>query len=326
MHDFSFHSSLKFYDYSRICISNCDKDGSIISARLASILGAVSSTRPLSIKIDRQINNSYFKDIGNKLASYYDDLDKSPLLNKKTIVLSSVHRAALYIAEVLHAPLLPLQIISFADSWEQAGKSEMLSIAGSDFDAPYIWQWNKINHYSQFPQKYIDMMSESSELVLVRANDDGSDCPIIGKLGDIYINSTIKEARHSNSYWSQVKNKLKHKNVNYSSIRQWEWGLPDVTVEATKQMWLKLGKSIKDFHVVEGSSVDLYRFITPIWEHYLAKNLIPVRGFTFNSYWIAHPYYERYAGLLPIHFYKFKMLKETAAHYIQKYKNIEILR
>lgn len=325
MHDLIFNPPLKSHNCTQLYISNCDKDGSIVSARIASSVEAVSSTRPIRIKVDRQIDSSYFKDMANRLASYYSFAGNNSLLNSDILVLSSVHRAALYVAEVLHAPLLPLQIISFAKSWEQALEAKTLSIAGSDFDAPYIWQWNKIGHISHFPQKYIDMMYKASKLVLVRTNDNSPNCRIEGKFDKIYINSTLKENKYSQNFWLHVKNKLNNTDMDYSSIRHWEWGLPDLTVDATKQMWLKLGKSIKDFHIVEGSSVDLYRLITPIWEYYLVKNLIPVRGFTFNSYWIAHPYYERYAGLLPIHFYKFKMLEETAAHYIQKYKNIEIL-
>jgi len=53
MHELTIHPPRNPGSPTRLCIGNCDKDGSIVSARLASSLGAVSCTRPLKIRIDR---------------------------------------------------------------------------------------------------------------------------------------------------------------------------------------------------------------------------------------------------------------------------------
>jgi hypothetical protein len=53
----------------------------------------------------------------------------------------------------------------------------------------------------------------------------------------------------------------------------------------------------------------MFLAITPLWQVYLQHNHVDVAGFSFNSYWIAHPTLERACGLLPFHFYTFESVK-----------------
>lgn len=301
----------------RVCISNCDKDGSIVSARLASAIDAVSSTRPLKIRINRYTDSTYFIDIANFLARYYRIAYGSRLLSLQTVVLSSVHRAALYIAETLHAPVLPLQLISFSKNIEQACSSPLLSIVGADYGVSDLWQWNKVSDESHIPEEYLSLLKKAENLVVVRSIDTGDDCPIEGRIGNVYVNRTLR--RLNPRLWDAISNKLTDKGINYENLRQWEWGLPDITVSVIESVWRRLGKDANHFYVIENGTVELYKMIPVLWEEYLNSNGVQIRGITLNGYWVAHPYYERYAGLVPIHYYKFSMLRETARVYLEKY-------
>lgn len=304
-------------------IGNCDKDGAIVAARLASAMGGVSMTRPLEIKPDRYTDHSYFADIANALALYYRMIPDSPLLSTQTVVLCSIHPAALYIAEVLHAPLLPMQLLSFSQSLKQAQTSQTLSIVGADHDAGFLWQWNKIDKVSQFPMGYVDMIRHADDLVLVRSTDAGDGCPIEGRIGDIFVNNTLRKLNPA--LWRDIKPFIEDRDSDYSKLRHWEWGLPDDSVSAAKALWKSLGKKNDNFHLIEAQTIDLFKHIPAIWEQYLAHNQAKTRGITLNEYWTAHPCYERYAGLVPIHYYSFAELRETARGYLQKYGSKQAL-
>lgn len=305
----------------RLCISNCDKDGTIVSARIASSIGAIYSARPLRIQVDRYTDQTYFTDIGNTLAGYYRIADGNRLLSNKTVVLSSVHRAALYIAESLHAHILPLQLISFARNLLEAQLSPLLSIVGADDGVSLLWQWNKVSDVSHFPKGYVNLIKDADDLVIVRSTDTADDCPIEGRVGNVFVNRTLR--RVDPRSWKNVCGELSDKGMAHHELRQWEWGLPDIAMHCSESLWRSLGKAAEHFHVIEGTTEDLFRAIPILWERYLQSNSIPVRGVTLNAYWKAHPYYERFAGLVPIHYYKFSMLKEVARAYIEKYAAID---
>jgi hypothetical protein len=300
-----------------ICLENHDKDGAIVSARIASLTGKVACGRPLEFKPAILNHKDYFRDTADKFAGLYDNVTEKSLLRHNNIVLSSVHRAALYIAEVLHAPVLPLQILSFSKSLEECLSSDLLSIAGADYDLKAIWQWNKITKVSDFPLSYIKMIEKAENVFVVRSTDNSDDCPIVAKSGNVFFNSTIKSIYPD--LWNGIKDRLDRNINNLPELKQWEWGLPDLTVEACRKLWSGLGKDQKNFHVIEDSTVGLYKMIPHLWEKYLLKNNVRIKGLTFNSYWIAHPYYERYAGLIPISFYKFQTVKHIADNYLKKY-------
>ncbi|MFW6100571.1 MAG: hypothetical protein ACOC90_04235, partial [Bacteroidota bacterium] len=123
MHELKIHPTSVPGGPIHLNISNCDKDGAIVAARLASAMGGICSARNLEITPDRYTDPNFLDDIANTLTAYYGLASRSPLLDPRTIVLSSVHPAALYIAETLHAPLLPMQVLSFAQNIKQARTS-----------------------------------------------------------------------------------------------------------------------------------------------------------------------------------------------------------
>ena len=311
MHDLTLHPPVRRGRPERICISNCDKDGSIVSARLASAIGAVSSTRPLRIDPDRYTDATYFDDIASSLAGYYRLATDDGLLDRDTVVLSSVHIAALYVAEALHAVLLPLQALSFASDLDEARTSPLLSVVGADHDVDLLWQWNKVSDISHFPEAYVGALTKATSVVVVRSTDTGDDCPILGRAGHVYVNASLPllNAR----LWESLRAVLVDGESSFDHVRQWEWGLPDATVAAAKALWKRLGKPADRFHLIEAGTVELYERIPVLWQAYLQANSVAVRGVTINAYWTAHPYYERFAGLIPVHFYRFSAVEEVAA-------------
>ena len=301
-----------------ISINNCDKDGTIVAKRLSSCINCVAPTRSLKIEVDRETDNTYLKDMGNKVVRYYDMAKGGQLLNFKTIVISSVHRAALYFAEVLHAPILPAQFISFASSWYSALRRGSFSIAGADYDSPFIWQWNKIDSVESFPSSYIELINDCDDLFIIRSKEDDSENKIIGKFKNLFINSSLTKLQIHDKYWQEIKYSLEKINTN-SFIGDWEWSLPDATIQAIYKLWHSFGKNPRKIHIIEASVINLYKIIPIIWEKYLSNNSIPVNGFTLNSYWTAHPYYERYTGLLPFHFYNFSTIVDQIKFFFDKY-------
>ena len=180
-----------------------------------------------------------------------------------------------------------------------------------------LWQWNKISDASHFPKSYLATIAGAEHLVLVRSSDPGTDCPIVGRIDNVYLNETLRRLRPY--LWESICSKLQERASDYHELRQWEWGLPDSTINAARSLWHSLGKDDSSFHLIEAGTVDLYRCIPVLWERYLQKNTVEIHGVTLNAYWVAHPYYEREAGLIPIHYYSFSMLQDTARTFLEKY-------
>ena len=308
-----------------LMIDNCDKDGTLVAKRIASLSGLVAPTRNINIDLNRETDETFAQDMADKLASLYKN---SKSVNKKIIIFSSVHRYALYLAEVLNAVVLPLQIISFAKSWEQAKKTQTTSICGTDSDRlDLIWQWNKFTSPEHFPKSYVELMKNAEEIIIVRStdrDDDPDNCQIVGKYKNLYINTTLLSSKSGRRHFKKMQLCMDTRKKNFIHLGQWEWSLPNDTINATKQIWESLGKDTNSLHTVKSSTINLYKRIIPLWEEYLKINNIPVRGFSFNPYFTCHPYYEKLAGLLPINYYKFEMVSKYAEIYIRKYaKQIE---
>ena len=70
------------------------------------------------------------------------------------VCCSAACRYGLYVAEVLHARVLPLQFISFADSWTQveAAAQSSVIIAGQDGGFNGLWLWWVCLHGEQQEQ------------------------------------------------------------------------------------------------------------------------------------------------------------------------------
>jgi hypothetical protein len=70
---------------------------------------------------------------------------------------------------------------------------------------------------------------------------------------------------------------------------------------------------------VQASTLDLYQRIPRWWETYLTHNDVEIRGVTLNGYWTAQPSYERTAGLVPVHHYRFDRVSLLAETYLRRY-------
>lgn len=314
MHDLVIQPARQTGQPDVLWIANCDKDGALVAARLASATSRIAAGRPQQIMVDRFTDPSFPESIGNRLASYYNQAEDSHLMRDDIVVVSSVHRAALYIAESLHAAVLPLQILSFSRSLTDVTQSPWQSIVGADFDSAHLWQWNKITQPNDFPQGYRERLQRANKLVLVRSLDDQADSPLLGRLNEGFFNATLPRLHPRR--WESLRKSLDLDANHFPQLRQWEWGLPDATVVATRQFWLSLGKPESDFHIIEASTIGLFHSVPSLWKSYLAKNHAEVSGISLNAYWIAHPGYERMAGIIPIPFYHFRTVKEIArAHF-----------
>ena len=319
MFDCRFESPTSGKDIGRMRIANCDKDGAIVAARIAGAMGGIASGRPLAIRIDRYTDERYFEEMANRLAGYYDRVPPGSLLSDRVVVLSSVHRAALYVAETLHARLLPLQLLSFSRNLNEAMRSPMLGILGAGHGVRALWQWNKIADPAHFPARYRKMIEAADDLVVVRSTDDGSDAPIEGRIGHIYVNRTLQ--RLNPECWEVVRPVIST-SASLPELGQWEWGLPNATVEACHRLWCELGKPPERFHLIEAGTVALYRRVPRLWETYLQRNGKPIQGVALNAYWIAHPTFERICGVVPIPFYRFSTVRQVAEKYLVRVPSV----
>jgi hypothetical protein len=194
-----------------------------------------------------------------------------------------------------------------------------MAVAGGDHDLDAIWLWNKVADRAHMPVAYTEALQQARWGVLVRSTGDGSDCPVVGEYRGLPINATMQRVPGTKPYWDQVAGELSPPKAATARGMQWEWGLPDGTLEAVRDTWCAAGQPAERLLVVEGGTVDLYRLIAQLWIAYLNKNGCQVRGVTFNGYWTAHPVYERAAGLLPVHFYRFATIQEAATELVERY-------
>lgn len=308
-----------------VTIVNSDKDGSMVAARLSSALNRSAFTRSRYILFNECKAADVIEDHAWRTVAHYmrhGQMGHNPLLSGRTLVFGSVHRLALYLAEVLHAPVLPMQFLDFSHNSNQLGQSPHIQIIGCDHDrTDAYWIWNKISDPAYFPTAYLNLIRDAETLVVVRSTDtEEEQCGILGRVGQRgYVNGTLKAKLAAPHLWRDIESRIHPVSVG-QNLRQWEWGLPDASIDCLRQVWSDQGKAPSNFHVVGGSTISLFQAILPLWECYLADNGIDPRGFTMNSYWCAFPGYERVAGLLPIHYYKFDTIRKFAAKFVARYK------
>jgi hypothetical protein len=294
----------------KVIPSNCDKDGSMVAQRFVSAYSqpAVAYTRKIDLEYVSLLGQNPIQIIAHKVYELYGTT-KSSLLDSNTVVIGSPHSVTLYIAETLHAPLLPAGFIAFAKDWDEAAKITKygtigLVLVGGDYDFTGLWLWIKICDEDKIPKAYEEYLKNAKECVIVRATDGHSGTEIVGLYKNMYITAATPKGFLDQAYKDGMI-PIKSKDVEH--LRQWEWGLPDATITAFCNYWVnKLGRSADNFHIIESDVLGLYKAIPRIWENYLNYNKKPIRGFTLNGYWIAHPSYERAAGLIPFHFYRFE--------------------
>ena len=295
-------------------------DGSLVAARLAGASGGVSATRALALNVTRRADAAYAADVAAATVALYASIS-SPLLDPSTVVVSSVHRAALYAAEALHAPLLPAQALAFAGTLGEACSAARggasLVLTGSDYDFDGLWLWLKPAAAAGVPPAHLPLLARARELLLLRATDaDAGDwlggVPCAGG-GALAIHSSLRALAAAPgrpataALWAAVQPLLAPLNASGAAqLHQWEWGLPNATVGAYAAAWAALGKPAGALTVLQGGVVEGYRAVPALWAAYLRANGVPApRGVHVSGYWVAQPALERRDGVAPFPAYAF---------------------
>lgn len=93
------------------------QDGSLVAARLAGATNGVSDTRALELNVTRRADAAYLNDVADITLALYNSVGNGPFLELASgpLVISSVHRAALYVGEVLPTPLATVGVPSISD-------------------------------------------------------------------------------------------------------------------------------------------------------------------------------------------------------------------
>ena len=319
---------------------NTDKDGGIVASRVVSALGglgvvATSDSRDGTINPTRMADAAYVGDVANFIVNdLYHTLanagPSSPLLGTDTVVLSSVHRYGLYVAETLHAQYLPLQVMSFANSWSQiiAASQSATVIVGQDYDYNGLWLWNKLaagpagSTAAQLPPAYMQVLAQATHVVIVQPNDNwtyctGANCDdavnqtYSGGPNLIYLHSSLTQNSTKNpgtTLYAAAKKAGLVGTAAYSDVanlKQWEWGVPDSTIANLRSAWASLGKPAANLTVISGGVVDMWGWTPKLWKAYLSKNAVAPRGFDFSSYWTANAELERAGALIPFPSYTY---------------------
>ena len=113
-----------------------------MAKRLTNLNHGVASTRHWKIKVDSEVTPSYIEEMAEKIIRYYCKYSCNNM-DWKQLVFGSVHRASLYLAECLNAPVLPVQFLGFSSDWNDADQFPW-AMAGSDYNINKIdnltWQ------------------------------------------------------------------------------------------------------------------------------------------------------------------------------------------
>ena len=296
--------------------ADTDKDGSLVAARLAGATYGVADTRALNyVNVTRKADAAYFADVAAATTALYEHA-AGPLLvtDGGPLVIGSVHRLVLWAAETLHAPVLPAQAIAFADSWAQAcdaaAGGNMTVLVGCDFGYDGLWLWLKPARAGGVPPAHLAAMARASSLVLLRATDGDSylGAHACSEAPLLYVHSSLASCAadpaafpHAAAlYAASLPLAPLPAGVNGSSLRQWEWGLPDETVAAYEAAWAGLGKAPGAAVRAEGGVVPGYLATPGLWAAYLRLNGRSPQGLSLYSYWTAQPALDRADATLPL--------------------------
>ena len=306
--------------------ANGDKDGSLVAARLAGALGGVADTRVLALNVSqRLVDAEYAGDVAAYTASLYAALTPTPTLlapASAPLVIGSVHRAVLYAAEALHAPVLPAQTLAFAATLQQVcdatAGGNVLALLGCDYGFDGGWVWLKPARAAGVPPAHVAAMAQAQGLLLMRALDedeyDGAVPCSSG--GTLYLHPSLRlfaadAAAHPGAaaLWREVVGAGGPQPLPpaaSAALRQWEWGLPDATVEAYSAVWALLHGATRGApRVLQGGVVEGYLGVPELWRAYLAANGAAPAGITVEGYWTAQPALARRDRVLPYPAYAF---------------------
>jgi len=309
---------------------------------LAGATFGVSDTRELAYNFSRRVDATYFFDVAQFVLNLYiSTVQNYPnsLVNISggPIVVSSIHRLGLYSSEALHAPLLSAQALGFADTWAQACNAtfggEIIAIVGCDGGYDGLWLWLKPGSAAGVPDAHKYHLMFMSELILIAPTDGDVYLGIVNCSnyghgnGILYIHSSLESFANSGfdpkvaALYSQVTIYPLPTGVTGTTLRQWEWGIPNVTIQAYQDVWTSLGKSISTITVLQGGVVQGFQATPNVWKNYLQKNQVTPRGMSIYSYWIASPALDRMDGTLPMPAYAFwkpdfTMVYDTAISFL----------
>mgnify|MGYP001810700580 CR=1 FL=1 len=97
-----------------------------------------------------------------------------------SLAYGCARRYGLYVAEALHARLLPLQFIGFASTWDQVVESARgsMAVVGVDYDYDRLWVWLKVaagangSVAGRLPPAYVGALAEANDVVVVQPDDN----------------------------------------------------------------------------------------------------------------------------------------------------------
>ncbi|MEK6922044.1 MAG: hypothetical protein AABX82_09195 [Nanoarchaeota archaeon] len=119
-----------------------------------------------------------------------------------------------------------------------------------------------------------------------------------GKYHELFLHRSAHGEIHDSHNFHASKPDHVEKIEN---LIDWEFGLPDETIAGIKEYARAHRKRLV---VIEGNAYHLKRAITPLVLDFYAKNNVQPARMSFNSYSIAHPYYEIETLTVPLCFYK----------------------
>lgn len=233
----------------------------------------------------------------------------APTLSPETIVFGPAHRLGVYLARIFHAPFLPMQFLTFFEEWEDLkyGVPECTAIAGCDNRAdPLHYLWIKPH---TIPDAYTRMLRQSKNIVVYRGTNYETQA---GKYHELFLHRSAHGKVHEDHNFHAPK---PNHVVEIENLIDWEFGLPDETIAGIKRYAAAHGKRLV---VIEGDADHLKRIITPLVLDFYAKNNVHPVKMSFNSYSIAHPYYEIESLTVPLCF--FRLLDTEDSQYTKKNK------
>jgi hypothetical protein len=182
--------------------------------------------------------------------------------------------------------------------------------------------WNKLaagdtgSPAAELPAAYQRAFAAAERVVIVQPDDNWAYCTdeycsdVINKKytggpSKVFLHTSLTRNRLENAataLYDAVHDADLVRDANdtdVENLKQWEWGVPDSTVDNLRSAWAALGKDPAKFTVIRGGVVDMYEWSPTLWTAYLDKNGIAPRGVDISSYWSANTQLDRAAALLP---------------------------
>jgi hypothetical protein len=234
------------------------------------------------------------------------------------------------VGEALHARVLPLQILSFAERWEEveAASERATILVGQDFDYGGLWLWSKLaagapgSGAATLPPAYLAALAEAERVVIVQPDDNWATCTpaycwdvlqevYTGGPDPIYLHTSLTRSTAVNTGTTRYAEAVAAglvapaPDADVANLKQWEWGVPDSTVANLRAAWAALGKPPSELRVIRGGVVDLFAWSPQLWMTYLDKNGVAPRGVHLSSYWVAPTQRERFGAIVPFPSYSY---------------------